>query len=42
MKLGCPAIRFADKKAIIDEAQCVGCGLCEGVCRFSAIGKGDA
>jgi len=42
MKIGCPAIRFADKKAIVDEAQCVGCGLCIQTCGFQAIGEVDA
>jgi indolepyruvate ferredoxin oxidoreductase alpha subunit len=40
MRLGCPAIEKDGKKASINPDQCVGCGLCEKVCRFSAIGKG--
>ncbi len=40
MKLGCPAIRFENKKAIIDNQQCVGCGLCTQLCAFGAIGEG--
>jgi len=40
MKLGCPAIRFENKKAIIDNQQCVGCGLCIQLCAFGAIGEG--
>ena len=40
MKLGCPAIRFENGKAVIDRAQCVGCGLCPQLCAFGAIGEG--
>ena len=40
MKLGCPAIRFENGKAVIDQAQCVGCGLCTQLCAFGAIGEG--
>lgn len=39
MKLGCPAISMRDGKAVIDSTQCVGCGVCEGLCKFSAIVK---
>ncbi len=42
MRLGCPAIRFEDHKAIIDSTQCVGCGLCAQTCGFGAIGEGKA
>ncbi|MDO4865775.1 MAG: indolepyruvate ferredoxin oxidoreductase subunit alpha [Clostridia bacterium] len=37
MKIGCPAIRFSDKKASIDATICVGCGLCEQMCKFGAF-----
>ncbi len=37
MKIGCPAIRFTDKKASIDATLCVGCGLCEQMCKFGAF-----
>ena len=39
MKLGCPAISMRDGKAVIDSTQCVGCGVCEELCKFSAIVK---
>ncbi len=41
MKIGCPAIRFTDKKASIDPTLCVGCGLCEQMCRFGAFEGGE-
>lgn len=37
MKLGCPAISFREKKAVIDTTQCVGCGVCEELCKFGAL-----
>jgi len=37
MRIGCPAISFADKKSSIDPALCVGCKLCQQVCKFGAI-----
>ena len=37
MKIGCPAIRFTDRKASIDPTLCVGCGLCEQMCKFGAF-----
>ena len=42
MKIGCPAIRFADKKASIDATICVGCGLCEQMCKFGAFEEGSS
>ncbi|MBR1822343.1 MAG: indolepyruvate ferredoxin oxidoreductase subunit alpha [Clostridia bacterium] len=39
MRIGCPAIRFVDKKASIDSTICVGCGLCEQMCKFGAFVK---
>ena len=42
MKVGCPAIRFTDKKASIDATLCVGCGLCEQMCKFDAFEGGAA
>jgi indolepyruvate ferredoxin oxidoreductase alpha subunit len=37
LAIGCPAISFRTEKAEIDKAQCVGCGQCVSLCRFSAI-----
>ncbi len=37
MKIGCPAISFADGKAKVDATQCVGCGVCEQLCKFGAL-----
>ena len=37
MGLGCPAISFREKKAVIDETLCVGCRVCEQKCAFGAI-----
>ncbi len=39
MKLGCPAISIKNNKAKIDPTLCVGCGVCEQLCHFGAIGK---
>jgi indolepyruvate ferredoxin oxidoreductase alpha subunit len=36
-KLGCPAISFESKKAVINAGLCTGCGLCVGVCPVKAI-----
>lgn len=40
MKLGCPAIESDGKKVRINPELCTGCGLCVGVCKFSAIKGG--
>ena len=37
MKLGCPAISMKDGKAVIEHTQCVGCGICQEMCKFGAI-----
>ena len=37
IKLGCPAISMREKKAVIDDTQCVGCGVCQQLCSFDAI-----
>ena len=39
LKLGCPAISMKNGKACIDHTQCVGCGICEELCKFGAIVK---
>ncbi|MBR5966287.1 MAG: indolepyruvate ferredoxin oxidoreductase subunit alpha [Treponema sp.] len=36
-ELGCPAISFDKKKAVIDGSLCSGCGLCKGLCPTGAI-----
>ena len=41
MKLGCPAISIKDGKAVIDATLCVGCGICDQLCAFGAIGGAD-
>ena len=38
MQLGCPAISIKDNKATIDTTLCVGCGVCEQLCPFGALG----
>ncbi len=38
LKVGCPAISIKNGKAEIDSTQCTGCGLCEQLCPFGAIG----
>jgi len=42
MKLGCPAISMHGGKAEIDATLCVGCGVCEQLCKFDAILDGGA
>ena len=37
MKIGCPAISFKDGKAHVDNTLCVGCGVCEQLCKFDAL-----
>ena len=37
--IGCPAISMKNKKAVIDATQCVGSGVCVGLCGVKAIGK---
>ncbi|MCL2433522.1 MAG: indolepyruvate ferredoxin oxidoreductase subunit alpha [Clostridia bacterium] len=37
MRIGCPAISMQGKKAVISDAQCVGCGVCKQLCRFEAM-----
>ena len=37
MKIGCPAISMKDGKAHVDNALCVGCGVCEQLCGVKAF-----
>lgn len=37
MNIGCPAISMVDGKAVIDATLCVGCGVCEQLCKFGAL-----
>ena len=37
MRIGCPALVSGDKCITIDNTLCVGCGLCEQLCKFDAI-----
>lgn len=41
MRLGCPAISVKDKKAVIDTTLCVGCGVCQQLCKFDALQSGE-
>lgn len=43
LKAGCPAMSFdkETKKAVIHQAQCVGCGVCAQICKQDAIVKED-
>ena len=40
MKIGCPAISMVDGKAKVDATLCVGCGVCEQLCKFDALQSG--
>lgn len=40
MRLGCPAISIRDGKAVIDTTLCVGCGVCQQMCKFDALQDG--
>lgn len=37
MKIGCPCISIVDKKAVIDQSMCTGCGLCSQMCKLGAL-----
>ncbi len=41
MKIGCPAISMKDGKAKIDATLCVGCGVCQQMCKFDSILGGE-
>jgi len=38
MKIGCPAISIVEGKARIDATLCVGCGVCQQLCKLGALG----
>ncbi len=38
MAIGCPAISMAGGRARIDDTLCVGCGVCQQLCKFGALG----
>ena len=40
MRIGCPAISIVDGKAKIDNILCVGCGVCQQLCKFDALETG--
>lgn len=37
LRLGCPALSWADERAVIDTAACVGCTVCAQLCKDDAI-----
>ncbi len=37
MRIGCPAISFKNNKAHVDNTLCVGCGVCQQLCKFDAL-----
>ena len=41
-ELGCPALSFKDKQAVIDAKLCTACGLCATVCPKNCIQKEEA
>ena len=42
MKIGCPAVSIVNGKAKIDATVCVGCGVCEQLCKVGALGAKEA
>lgn len=40
-ELGCPAISYHDRKAVIEPSMCYGCTICAQVCPFNAIEGGS-
>ena len=38
MKIGCPAVSIVNGKAKIDNTLCVGCGVCQQLCKVGALG----
>ena len=41
MRLGCPAISMKNGKAVIDNTLCVGCGVCQQLCKCNALQAGE-
>ncbi|MBQ7734266.1 MAG: indolepyruvate ferredoxin oxidoreductase subunit alpha [Synergistaceae bacterium] len=41
MKIGCPALSIKNGKADVDSTLCVGCGVCEQLCKFGAFESGS-
>ncbi len=41
MNIGCPAISMENGRVKIDNTLCVGCGVCEQLCKFGALGAGN-
>ncbi len=41
MRIGCPAISMENGKAKIDTTLCVGCGVCEQLCKFGALKEAE-
>ena len=41
MRLGCPAVSIKNNKAVIDNTLCVGCGVCQQLCKFDALQSGE-
>ncbi|MCQ2561631.1 MAG: indolepyruvate ferredoxin oxidoreductase subunit alpha [Clostridia bacterium] len=41
MKIGCPAISMKNGKAAIDTTLCVGCGVCQQLCKLDALKAGE-
>ncbi len=39
LKVGCPALSIKNGKAVIDTTQCVGCNLCQQMCKFDCIAQ---
>ena len=37
MRIGCPALSIKDNHAQVDSTLCVGCGVCEQLCKFNAF-----
>lgn len=40
-KIACPAMSMKGDKAVIDATLCTGCGVCESLCAFGAIERGQ-